>query len=304
MQAKRLIHEYRFDKATHHVALVHKNQGGAANGYKEALVLKSTNDIQDEDIEKATMNPYFRSYNPRWRVKVSNLTGNPEEQDISDYITSISTNKAYGRATGTWQLMMVYKKITSWRAADKGELLYYHEIIKPDDVVTIEMDAGDGNGMKPVMYGLVDRTSVVRQGDTQIIRQVKISGQDAGKLLANHDIGWDISGATAQLPTGYVKQTDSNKINPSDMIRSVTARIPLQAGTAKSLFLQLKNIFLKQLNNRLTTSMNFTTNTDDDGWMLGDEALAVTKDSSVWDAMMRVSHRPNNMLNPDTSSTK
>ena len=55
MQAKRLIHEYRFDKATHHVALVHKNQGGAANGYKEALVLKSTNDIQDEDIEKATM---------------------------------------------------------------------------------------------------------------------------------------------------------------------------------------------------------------------------------------------------------
>lgn len=55
MQAKRLIHEYRFDKPTHHVALVHKNQGGAANGYKEALVLKSTNDIQDEDIEKATM---------------------------------------------------------------------------------------------------------------------------------------------------------------------------------------------------------------------------------------------------------
>ena len=55
MQAKRLIHEYRFDKPTHHVALVHKNQGGAASGYKEALVLKSTNDIQDEDIEKATM---------------------------------------------------------------------------------------------------------------------------------------------------------------------------------------------------------------------------------------------------------
>lgn len=55
LKAKRLIHEYRFDKDTHHVALVHKGQGGAANGYKEALVLKSTNDISEDDILKATM---------------------------------------------------------------------------------------------------------------------------------------------------------------------------------------------------------------------------------------------------------
>jgi len=54
-KAKRLVHEYRFDKDTHHVALVHRSQGGAANGYTEALVMKSVDDILDDDIEKATM---------------------------------------------------------------------------------------------------------------------------------------------------------------------------------------------------------------------------------------------------------
>ena len=54
-KAKRLVHEYRFDKDTHHVALVHRSQGGAANGYTEALVMKSVDDILDADIEKATM---------------------------------------------------------------------------------------------------------------------------------------------------------------------------------------------------------------------------------------------------------
>jgi len=54
-KAKRLVHEYRFDKPTHHVALVHSSQGGAASGYTEALVMKSVDDILDADIEKATM---------------------------------------------------------------------------------------------------------------------------------------------------------------------------------------------------------------------------------------------------------
>lgn len=54
-KAKRLVHEYRFDKDTHHVALVHSSQGGAASGYTEALVMKSVDDILDADIEKATM---------------------------------------------------------------------------------------------------------------------------------------------------------------------------------------------------------------------------------------------------------
>lgn len=53
--AKRRIKEYRFDKPEHHIALVHSSQGGAANNYHEALVLKSTNDITDEYLEKATM---------------------------------------------------------------------------------------------------------------------------------------------------------------------------------------------------------------------------------------------------------
>jgi vacuolar-type H+-ATPase subunit I/STV1 len=95
MQAKRLIHEYRFDKPTHHVALVHKNQGGAANGYKEALVLKSTNDIQDEDIEKATMvkvtlpfedflEKFFGMWSEHAEVLTSILGFDLEEDDMDE----------------------------------------------------------------------------------------------------------------------------------------------------------------------------------------------------------------------------
>lgn len=105
MQAKRLIHEYRFDKPTHHVALVHKNQGGAASGYKEALVLKSTNDIQDEDIEKATMvkvtlpfedflEKFFGMWGEQAEILTSILGFELEEDDMEEESMSWEQYKA------------------------------------------------------------------------------------------------------------------------------------------------------------------------------------------------------------------
>jgi len=93
-KAKRLVHEYRFDKDTHHVALVHRSQGGAANGYTEALVMKSVDDILDADIEKATMvkvtlpfddflEKFFNVYSDDADI-LTEILGFKDEEDMSE----------------------------------------------------------------------------------------------------------------------------------------------------------------------------------------------------------------------------
>ena len=93
-RAKRLVHEYRFDKPTHHVALVHSSQGGAASGYTEALVMKSVDDILDADIEKATMvkvtlpfddflEKFFNIYSYEAEVLTA-ILGFKDEDDMSE----------------------------------------------------------------------------------------------------------------------------------------------------------------------------------------------------------------------------
>ena len=93
-KAKRLVHEYRFDKDTHHVALVHRSQGGAASGYTEALVMKSVDDILDADIEKATMvkvtlpfedflEKFFNVYSYEAEVLTA-ILGFKDEEDMSE----------------------------------------------------------------------------------------------------------------------------------------------------------------------------------------------------------------------------
>ena len=93
-KAKRLVHEYRFDKDTHHVALVHRSQGGAANGYTEALVMKSVDDILDDDIEKATMvkvtlpfddflEKFFNVYSDDADI-LTEILGFKDEEDMSE----------------------------------------------------------------------------------------------------------------------------------------------------------------------------------------------------------------------------
>lgn len=51
-KAKRRLSDFDFSKEGSHIALVHKDQGGAANGY-ETLIMKSTDNFSQEFIQKA-----------------------------------------------------------------------------------------------------------------------------------------------------------------------------------------------------------------------------------------------------------
>ncbi len=53
--AKRRLSNFNFEGEGSHIALVHANQGGPANGVDYALITKATKDISNKDLEKATM---------------------------------------------------------------------------------------------------------------------------------------------------------------------------------------------------------------------------------------------------------
>ena len=52
-KAKRKLTDINFENEGSHLALVHKDQGGAASGYS-TLIMKATNKYSPEFIEKAS----------------------------------------------------------------------------------------------------------------------------------------------------------------------------------------------------------------------------------------------------------
>lgn len=52
--AKRKLSNFNFEAEGAHIALVHKDQGGPANGVDYALITKATKDISVKEVEKAT----------------------------------------------------------------------------------------------------------------------------------------------------------------------------------------------------------------------------------------------------------
>lgn len=52
--AKRRLSDFNFEGEGSHIALVHRDQGGPANGVAYALITKATKDIKEKDVEKAT----------------------------------------------------------------------------------------------------------------------------------------------------------------------------------------------------------------------------------------------------------
>ena len=94
-KAKRRLTDINFAKEGSHVALVHSSQGGSANQWHEAVVMKATDDVNDEFLEKATMvkvvlpfDDFLETFFGMWEEDADTLTeilgfsdeeGEPEE---------------------------------------------------------------------------------------------------------------------------------------------------------------------------------------------------------------------------------
>lgn len=235
---------------------------------------------------------YFRSYSPKHRVKfIRNDTGE-DLFDVSDDLISLSTNKAYERAAGTWQIMLTYKRVPN----DLGVIDTYDKHINTDDIVTIELDAGDGNGYQPVMMGLVDRVSFVRQGGNNPQRQVKISGQDMGKLLIKHDVGWDI--VAFGLETA--KSGDDTTITVDRQINR-QFDVSLITGTPKATVEKLfKKVFADVLP-KWEPYIKLDASKATDDWNMWNPAVINLQNCKMWDLLTMCSHLPFNVLTADTT---
>jgi len=238
------------------------------------------------------MDQFLSTYSPRCRVTVRDLaTGKARpigprlDGDITDDVLTLTTAKAYGRAAGTFQIVLAY------RIMPNGQT--YANAIIPDDIVSIELDAGDGNGMQMAMLGLVDRPArsfTAVDGIPQ--RSVKLSGQDLGKLLQRHRIGWDIAGAQVQIP-------GQGESPVTRIMNSYMRRVPLQVKTPPDLCEVLLTMALDDMS-KISPTIRFNDQSADD-WILWDDSMAFIRDTTAWDAMKRAEHDPVNTLTTETT---
>lgn len=235
---------------------------------------------------------YFQTYSPRVRVLVKDLETAQVLYDISDDLTSITTNKAYGRCSGTWQLMLPYRK---WQRFG-DEYVGYMDVLQPNQMLTVEMDAGNGAGFFPVMCGMIDRVSAVRQGGDVPQRAVKVSGRDMGKLLETHDIAFDIIAYNKGLAdTEYMAQ-NGDTMPVTRMSREYDPTIT--TGTPGDI---IKRVFELSMKSDLHAAKRiWFWNSAMDDWKCWNPTLANTRGTPFWQYIKQLEHRPFNILTTDT----
>ena len=221
-----------------------------------------------------------KTYTPRARVKVL-LTDLEQEVDISADLATLTTSKGYGKAAGGWSLTLPYKSI-----AVGGAMYHYKDLFQPDDVVSIEMDAGDGQGFVYVMKGLVNRASrrktMAQDGTPQ--RSISVSGMDMGKLIMRHDCAWSISLQEKNLQNPELLRLERGLFftgTPSKMITDMWNALFIQDVTAKAKYYALE------------------THTDDD-WMIYNYSV-LHSTGPVWTAMKQCANEPWNILYTETA---
>jgi hypothetical protein len=245
---------------------------------------------------------YSITYTPRLRVTIKAANGNMILDNIEKDIISLATNKAYGRANGTWQMLLTYRIVRDGKR--------YHEIIRSDDIITIELDPGNGKGFSPVMMGLVDRVARTRQGGQDaIVQHVKVSGQDMGKLFIKHDIAWDIVKYEQDLASSRFNQIFiPNQTGGTKQYATVSRLFDprLQTGTAAEMVESLFTVCFRDVLAPVAPyfTIDTTSAAKEDKWEINQPNMLTAQGISIWEVMKRASHFPWNMLHCDTDIDK
>jgi hypothetical protein len=220
-------------------------------------------------------------YAPDHRVTIKRAATGYQPEDISLDILAISINKGYAKAAGGFQITMTFNR--------RIEGKRYDETIRPNDIVHIELDAGDGKGLRSRMIGLVDRVArqVSVNPDQSVTRRVNIMGMDFGKMLLRHNCVKDI-----QPMIGTPGPAKAARL-AEGMIFSGTPREITQ-----TIF---DTLLIKQLR-WVEPYMKFSSpdaDGDRDSWETYDETILETT-GSVWAALKRSANEPFNAMTTET----
>jgi hypothetical protein len=226
------------------------------------------------------------SYNPHIKVEIQTILSNGESGekiDISSWVVSMNTNKAYGRAHGIFLIRVPYAATYKDKRAN--------ELFAPNDIVYVSIDKGDGKGLKMVKTGSIDRVARVMAyddgGNPQ--RFADIHGSGLGKILLRHNCGWDIA-------------FKKNLMGSTEALRE--AEFLTFFGTPAELAEKIvTNFLLKQLpfwQKRDLVKKSFTT---DDDWHTIDTTLKM-KNGPIWAALKNIANEPWNTLTTETNTGK
>jgi hypothetical protein len=228
-----------------------------------------------------------QTFRPDHKVILRRADNNYADEDISNDVVSISTNKAYARAAGGFQLTTTFKPFI----ADKR----YDEVVKPDDIILISLDAGDGTGMLPVMVGLVDRVGRIRSYDGEGRPQFRcrINGMDFGKLLTKHNCIVDVT-PLQDTESGNVKGGEG-----TEWVFRAQKGLPF-SGKPQELVSGIHSVLFKD---QLTLPKDYCDvwfpDVAIDQWATYDFPVLETT-GSVWNAMKTLSNEPFNVLTTET----
>jgi len=224
----------------------------------------------------------MKSFSPRHRVIARKLLDNGVICDLSDDVISLNVNKGYGQMSGLFQI------VVTWRMVDG---LRYDQILATNDIITIELAAGDGSDMEFVLVGLINRVARTGQyADGGFRRTITITGQDFGKLLKTQ-LGWDISGIRERMEYG----TGAGKV-----VTAYFARYLNQQGTAKELVQWAFKMFQEQLTGAYYPQyINFKADTDD-SWITFYPTMVGIRGTDAWAAMQSLANEPYNVLTTRT----
>jgi hypothetical protein len=216
------------------------------------------------------------------RVTVFRAANNYRLEDISSDVLAIYTTKTYGHAAGGFTILTTFNK--------RFQGQRYDQLLKPNDVIHIELDGGEGNGLQSRMLGLVDRPSRLRQysQDGKPTYRVKITGLDFGKLLIKHNCIADISPLTG-------------KIGSEDVIR-IAQGVQFSGTPATVVRSAFDALFLNQVP-WAKPHFVFSAGEDQDDWQTFDYPILETT-GPIWSAMKSMSNEPFNCLTTETYDGK
>lgn len=219
----------------------------------------------------------YQRFRPDHRVTVKRRANDFAEEDISDDVVSIHTGKVYGHAAGGFQI------ITTFNKRFQGKR--YDELVKPNDILHIELDGGLGTGLRSVMICLVDRVSRVRAFDRtgKPTFRVKISGLDFGKLLMKHNCAVDIAPLIGEIGSERDLRIQRGLLFsgvPFTLVRSVFESLFLNAVSWADPY------YVMELNGI-------------DGWATVNYPI-LESTGPVWSAMKSVANEPFNILSTET----
>lgn len=218
---------------------------------------------------------------PDHRVTVKRITNGYEPEDMSLDVESIAISKAYGQGAGGFQITL------TWNRRING--LRYDELLKPNDIIHIELDAGDGKGLRSRMIGLVSRVSRKTEvrNDQTIHRRVLVTGMDFGKMLTTHNC---IADTVPEVGTA----------GPVSPLRIQSGLI--FSGTAMEVSFSIMMVLLYNQLPWLESYIEFYAD-NVDRWQTFDNTI-LESTGAVWNALKRAANEPYNILTTETLNGK